>query len=528
MDTVPMLLALLATVILVGALGETVTKKTQIPDVIWLILLGIILGPVTDVIPREALRDSAKGVELFASITLIIVLFEGGSRLKLGELARAAPRATVLSLTGFVVTVFSVAVISWLAGAIFADGWTFTHGVMLGAIVGGSSSLIVMPSMNLAKLDEKVSNLVGLESALTDALCVVVTLAMISILDPSVEATGSPLATLGKQFGIAILVGSVAAWCWMPVMRLLRGSPHAYPVTLSALIVLYVGVEKLGGSAALGILAFAIVVGNARSIVAKVGFLSDAPVDLGDSVRDVHSNIAFIVKSLFFCFIGLMIGPPWEMVAGGILLGLLQLVVRVPAVWLVTRNAGFSLRDQKIITVSLPRGMAAGVLATIPAAKSIPATAELGTLVFATVVTTILVFAIGFPLSSRDAEPTSEEPQEPQPEPQEPQPESGQPFAARPVGVLTEPLIEVAELIEGRDVEPEVAELTEPAPAAEAVVDAAEGEGAPPDDIEAPPSIASVPTETPPQEALEAPEASEGPSGATPEEPEVDPDSREV
>jgi len=57
-----------------------------------------------------------------------------------------------------------------------------------------------------------------------------------------------------------------------------------------------------------------IVVGNAKAIVAKVGFLSDSPVDLGDSVRDVHSNVAFIIKSLFFCFIGLMIGPPWGMV----------------------------------------------------------------------------------------------------------------------------------------------------------------------------------------------------------------------
>ena len=403
MEPVTLLLSLLAVVILVGALGETITKATQIPDVIWLILLGILLGPALGVIDTETLKNNDDAIQLFASITLIIVLFEGGSRLKLGELARVAPRAALLSVTGFIVTVLSVAVISWIAGALLMDGWTFLHGVMLGAIVGGSSSLIVMPSMNLAKLSPKVSNLVGLESALTDALCVVVTLAMITILTASGEATSSPLETLAKQFGIAILVGSVAAWCWMPVMRLLRGSPHAYPVTLSALIVLYVAVEQMGGSAALGILAFSIVVGNAKAIVTKFGFLSESPVDLGDSVRDVHSNIAFIIKSLFFCFIGLMIGPPWGMVAAGVLLGLLLLAVRIPAVWLATRGAGLSEQEQKIVVVSLPRGMAAGVLATIPSASGVVATADLPPLVFAAVVTTILVFAIGFPLTSKAA-----------------------------------------------------------------------------------------------------------------------------
>ncbi|MDP6944529.1 MAG: cation:proton antiporter, partial [Myxococcota bacterium] len=159
MDPVTRLLALLAVVILVGALGETITKKTQIPDVIWLILLGIVLGPVSGLIDTAALKQEGDAIQLFASITLIIVLFEGGSRLKLGELARVAPRAAFLSFTGFVVTVLSVAVVSWLAGALLLDDWTFLHGVMLGAIVGGSSSLIVMPSMNLANLDPKVSNL---------------------------------------------------------------------------------------------------------------------------------------------------------------------------------------------------------------------------------------------------------------------------------------------------------------------------------------------------------------------------------
>ncbi len=395
------MLTLLAVVILVGALGENITKKTQIPDVIWLILLGIFLGPISGLIDTEALKNSNGGVQLFASITLIIVLFEGGSRLKVMELVKVAPRAALLSVTGFIITVTAVAVISAIVGPLLIPEWSFLHGVMLGAIVGGSSSLIVMPSMSLSKLDKRVSNLVGLESALTDALCVVVTLATISLLVATDQATSSPLATLGQQFGIAILVGCVSAWCWLPIMGLLRDSPHAYPVTLSALIVLYVSVEQLGGSAALGILAFAIIVGNASTLAAKVDFLPSAPIDLTESVRDVHSNVAFVIKSLFFCFIGLMIGPPWSMVVAGVMLGLLLLLVRIPAVKLATRGTGLTKQQQRIITVSLPRGMAAGVLATIPYVSGVEGTENLPPLVFSAVVTTIIIFAIGFPIMSK-------------------------------------------------------------------------------------------------------------------------------
>ena len=406
MDGVTQFLVLFAGVILVGALGEMAVKRTGIPDVIWLIGVGILLGPVFGFVTPADLATVTPG---FAAITLIVVLFEGGSRIVIGDLLKAAPRAALLSVTGFIITVVGVALVSWLAGlaGLFED-WSLLHGVMLGAIVGGSSSLIIMPSMAIADVDDDVSNLVGIESALTDALCVVVTLAMISIIVSGEGSTSGALATLGTQFGIALVVGVVAGWTWMPVMRMLRASPHAYPVTLSALVVLYVIVESMGGSAALGILAFAVVVGNAPSIIARVGFAPETPLDLDDSVRATHSNVAFFVKSLFFTFIGLMIGPPWGFVFVGVLLAALLLALRVPAVWLATRGAGFSRRQQRIVTVSLPRGMAAGVLATIPLAQGVSGTDVLPPMVFACVAATILIFAVGFPIASRtpdDAEP---------------------------------------------------------------------------------------------------------------------------
>ena len=106
-----------------------------------------------------------------------------------------------------------------------------------------------------------------------------------------------------------------------------------------------------------------------------------------------------------------MLGPPLGLLVLGVLLGLLVFGARIPGVLAATLATDFTPREKKIIMVSLPRGMAAGVLATLPAAAGVPGTDSLPTVVFAAVFTTILVFAVGFPLVRRSLPPTLEQPE---------------------------------------------------------------------------------------------------------------------
>ncbi len=403
MDPVTIFLLMITGLFLLGALGEIIFAKTQIPDVVWLIAAGIILGPVTGLVPRVMLDKISP---FFAALTLIIVLFEGGSKLILRDLLRAAPRASFLAVLSFVVTVSAVASLSTGFGALgVLPEWSLAKGIMLGAIVGGSSSLIIMPSMTLARVEEGVANLVSLESALTDALCVVVALAMVDVIVSGGGSAGDTAVVLLQNFGIALLIGIVAGWVWMPVLRLLAGNVHAYPMTLAALILLYVLVDKAGGSAAMGILAFAVMVGNAEAIMKRVGFsIGNTPLEIDLSVRTVHAQMNFIIKSFFFTFIGMMMSPPWGTLLLGVFFGVVLLGARIPAVWLATRGTSFTPGQLKLITISLPRGMAAGVLATIPAYKGISGTENLPSMVFSCVLTSILIFAFLFPMAKRQAE----------------------------------------------------------------------------------------------------------------------------
>jgi len=399
MDQVSIFLLTVAGIFLVGVLGELVFERTQVPDAVWLVAVGIILGPVAGLLKQDALRAVAP---FFAALTLIIILFDGGRRLLIGSLGRAALPALGLALMTFVLSCVTVALLAQGAALVgwIPRPWTPMHSLLLGAILGGSSSVVIMPSMARARVEARTADLVSLESAITDVLCVVGagTIAQLILRGPE---TAAPLAVVARTFATGLGVGVAAGAVWILVLGLLRGSMHGFPLTLSGLLILYVVVDRTGGSAALAVLTFAVLVGNASWILGRVGLASQPLPERDD--HDFHGQLVFIVKSFFFTFIGAMLGPPWGLAILGFLIGLALLPARVPGVWVTSRAMRLTREQRGIVGVSVPRGLAAGVLATLPAAAGVPGTGGLPAVVFPAVVVSILVFAAGFPYVRRRA-----------------------------------------------------------------------------------------------------------------------------
>ena len=297
MGPVSIFLLAIAAIFLIGILGEIVFDRTGIPDVIWLILVGIILGPVSGLVQKSQLEGIAP---YFGALTLVIVLFDGGSELRLKELSRAATRSSVLAVSSFIFSVACLAVVSMGAATVglLPDTWNWLDAVILGAILGGSSSVVIMPALRKAGLAPDLANLVNLESALTDVLCVVVTVACVRIAVSGAADAAESAVTLAKSFGIGLGVGAVAGLIAILFLRRLKRSSYAYPLILGVLLVLYAMIDELGGSAALGILAVAVMIGNAPALSKVVGL--EKVASLGRGVQNVHDEITFIIKSFFF------------------------------------------------------------------------------------------------------------------------------------------------------------------------------------------------------------------------------------
>jgi len=101
---------LLASIILIGFLGNIFFEKTGLPDALWLILFGVLIGPIFSLVNRETLSQN---ITIFAPLALIIIMFDSGLNSDLIKLVKQSSRAILLTLSAFVLSVFSAAGFSY-------------------------------------------------------------------------------------------------------------------------------------------------------------------------------------------------------------------------------------------------------------------------------------------------------------------------------------------------------------------------------------------------------------------------------
>jgi cell volume regulation protein A len=281
-------------VIFLGVAGEAFFKKTGIPDVAFLMILGVIIGPVFGLIQPEAVIQV---VPYFAALALIIIMFDGGLNLDIKHVIRTAHFSVTLAVLGFIL---SVAMITFAAH--FALGWLWLESILLGSIVGGSSSAIVFGLVRNIKISEETKSMLSFESALTDILATIIAF----ILFEAVLAGHFDLVTLEETLGRAVIVGLVLGFGvgipWMYVSTKLGNAQHAYMLTLGVLFVLFFLANSFGESGALTALVFGLMIGNKRHL-SKILRFKLPKIEMDDPT---HNQLTFLVRSFFFVFVGLM------------------------------------------------------------------------------------------------------------------------------------------------------------------------------------------------------------------------------
>jgi cell volume regulation protein A len=400
MDPVAQTLVLIACLLLLGSFGEFVFSRTGIPDVVWLVGAGILIGPVFAVVSPELLKPA---VPFFGAIALTVILAGGAYRLRLTEVMSVAPRGILLGVVGFILSVLAICLFFWVTTAL---GWVKPAApilwIMVGAIVGGTCTMIIMPTVAKGEIDAKVARTLEVESSATDALCVVVTMALLDLAVKGATEISQPFVTLGRQMGIGIGMGVVAAAITIPAFPAFRGKGHGFTLFLATMLALYGITSAANGNGAMAVLTCALLVGNASYIVPRLipGARQDAFVGT-ETGRVVQEQMTFLIKSFFFVLIGLLFPTNPRLIALGAAAALVLLVFRWPAVVLAMRGRDISRKQFWLLTVAIPRGLAAGVLSALPLHAGIPGVENLSGAVFSLIVTSIVIFSIGFAVSSR-------------------------------------------------------------------------------------------------------------------------------
>lgn len=369
--------------IFLGVAGEAFFKRTGIPDIAFLMILGVIIGPILGIIQVEVVTEI---VPYFAALALIIIMFDGGLNLDLRHMVKTAHFAVIIAILGFAVSMVIVSVL-----AHYGLGWDWLDSILLSSIVGGSSSIIVFSLVRQIRVSEETRSMLSFESALTDILSTIIAFIMFE----AILSGYFDLELLGVTFGRAVVVGLLLGLGvgipWMFVTSKLANAQHSYMLTLGILFVLFFMARSFGESGALTALVFGLMLGNRYRLSRYLRFkLPEIKTD-----DTMHSQLTFLVRSFFFVFVGLLASfGRIEYFVFGVLAVILIYVGRI-FVTKVTLTKRFSLLDKKVTTVMIPRGLAAAVLATFPLTLGLPNAEAYPQIAFFIIMMSVVITTIG-------------------------------------------------------------------------------------------------------------------------------------
>lgn len=379
----------LGLLIFIGNILSRFFTLTKIPDVLFLIAIGIIVGPLLGFV-----EPSAFGVvgPLFSMVTLAIILFEGGLHITIETLRKSITGTTAITAVNFlVITGICIAIMHLYAG------FTLIESCMLGAILGGTSSAVVIPFTNYLNLKNDTKAILALESALSDVICIVGLLALIDVVKLQEFNAGHVVGNLLASFLIAIIIGVVAGVWWSSVYHKLKSIKSIF-ITPAFVFIVFGFVSLLGFSGAIAALALGVTFGNLNYFKAEkiLPFLGDniRQVELSPVEVEFFSQLVSLLKTFFFIYIGISIHfADMELIYLGAALTIIFYLVRIVIVWLTIPRT-IPPEDAAIIAAMEPKGLAAAVLAALPLEAGIAAGQAIQDITYMVIFFSILVCSV--------------------------------------------------------------------------------------------------------------------------------------
>lgn len=378
--------------VFVSHLFTGVFEKKRIPDVLLLMMIGLLIGPILGLVDAESFGIIT---DVFTTVTLVFILFQGGLDLRIEAMRSAMKGTMALTFGNFFVTTGVIGLIAWLL-----VGMPALTAFALGAIVGGTSSAVVIPLVQLLQLQEKSKTILVLESALSDVLCIVFVLAFAEAHVSQELNVMRMVGSILSSFTLAGLIGIASALVWSALLAKVRTLKNSMFTTPAFVFVVYGLSELLGFSGAISALAFGVSLANIDLFPMRYirKTQKEGLQTFNDAEKQFFSEIVFLLKTFFFVFIGVSIrfSDAWTMLLG-VLLTIVIYIIRIPTVKFSVRQP-LPTMDLTLMATMVPKGLAAAVLAAVPMQIGMPSGELVRDIVYAVILTSIVLTSVLIPL----------------------------------------------------------------------------------------------------------------------------------
>jgi len=354
------------------------SQRTRVPDVIILMITGLVLGPIAGWIKADQFATFTQYLGTFA---LILILFQAGSELHVRDAVHHFPGAV---LFGFLTYGLSVTAITYIG--LWVLKLPLHQALLLGAAFGCTSSTLVVPVLQQFDVRGAVSVILILEAALGDIVSVISVGSLIDIPQGNTVVSGL-LTGFVFETSIAVILGVIAGLSWSHARS--RFAAHRFygALHIGGVLLVYALVEVVGGSGLLAVLAFGLTLANVPNGANETDV---------EGVLIFHSDLSFLVRSFFFVLLGAsveFIGQPYLVATGLILVGLFlaRMISIYTTGWVLP---GIGEPEKKLILGLFPRGLVNAVLSIQIAARQ-PGMAFLPAMAFTVILVTSLLMVVG-------------------------------------------------------------------------------------------------------------------------------------
>ena len=296
-----------------AVLSSRVSARLRIPAPAFFLFAA---AAASDFWPR--LGDlSHPAVEDIVSVTLAVILFDGGMRVGWRRLRTVAGPTLWIGVPGTLLTAAGVATAAHL---VLALDWR--SALLLGAALAPTDPAVLFSVLGRREVAGRGGALLEGESGSNDPVSIAVLAALLATSQSGLTAVGHVATELLSQLAIGTAVGAVGGWALLAFMRRVPlPSESLYPLrVLASALAIYGLATAAHGSGFLAVFIAGTLIGDARAPYQR-------------EIARFHSSLASLAEIVAFTILGLTIplhslAHHWVWLAGLVLAILLSMVIR--------------------------------------------------------------------------------------------------------------------------------------------------------------------------------------------------------
>jgi len=343
---------LLVCVLVVGFLAQWLAWRLKLPAILFLLLAGILMGPVAGVLKPDALL----GPLLFpvVSLAVSVILFEGSLTLRFSELREIGRAVRGLITYGAVIAVLMLGV-----AAHYLAGLSWEVALLFGALTCVTGPTVIAPMLRTVRPNARIANTLRWEGIVIDPLG-----ALFGVLVYEAIVSHEQGHTVGVFLAViasGAVVGLLAAWLLAFLLRrqLIPEYLQNFGTLVAVLLAFSLSNAMTHESGLLTVTVMGIALGNMRGVHI-------------DDILDFKENLTTLLVSALFILLAARLQWPlpdgmfWSGVA---IFVVAQLIVRPVTAAIACVGSGLDWRERTLIAWVAPRGIVAAAVSAVFALK---------------------------------------------------------------------------------------------------------------------------------------------------------------